>query len=182
LVPRVARFVPAALAAIVLAAPIAITLHSHPFGLSAYTPLVGGAPGAATLGLNRTFWGYTTGSVQDFINQHAPQGATVFVHDTAFQSWDMMQRDGRLRRDLRPTLTIESSTFALYHHEPHMGRVEYQIWLAYGTVKPAHVGAFDGVPVVWVYARPGAIQSAQRGSPSSHQESAALTRSPTEPP
>src|SRR6185295_7861923 len=44
-----------ALACSVVAAPIAITLHSHPWGLSSYTPLVGGTPGAASLGLNRTF-------------------------------------------------------------------------------------------------------------------------------
>src|SRR5690606_8704727 len=129
---RLAKLVPAALAACVLAGPTAITLASHPWGLSAYTPLVGGAQGAASLGLNRTFWGYTTGSVQDFLNQHAPPNATVYVHDTLFQSWDMFQRDGRLRRDLRATLSIESSSFAIYPHEPHMERVEYQIWHAYG--------------------------------------------------
>src|SRR6185369_15341748 len=36
-------------AACVLAGPLVMTIHSHPFGLSAYTPLVGGAPGAASL-------------------------------------------------------------------------------------------------------------------------------------
>jgi hypothetical protein len=34
-----------------------------------------------------------------------------------------------------------------------MARVEYQLWVDYGTVSPAHVGAYDGVPVVWVFAR-----------------------------
>jgi 4-amino-4-deoxy-L-arabinose transferase-like glycosyltransferase len=172
----------AALLAAVLAGPIVITLRSHPWGLSAYTPLVGGAPGAASLGLNRTFWGYTTGSVQEFLNQHAPRGASVFVHDTALQSWEMMVRDGRLRADLRGTLSIEGSSLAIYHHEPHMSRVEYQIWRAYGTVQPAYVGAHDGVPVVWVYARPGLIQSAQRESPSNNHGSALATRSPISPP
>lgn len=143
----------AALAASVTAAPVAIGLGSHPWGLSAYTPLVGGAPGAATLGLNRTFWGYTTGAVQDFLNQRAPQGASVFIHDTAMQSWEQMQRDGRIRGDLRVGWTPAQSSFALYHHEPHMLRVEYQIWVDYGTVAPVHVGTHDGVPVIWVYER-----------------------------
>ncbi len=140
----------------VAAAPIAITLHSHPWGLSAYTPLVGGAPGAATLGLNRTFWGYTTGAVTGFLNRAAPRGASVYYHDTAAPSWDMLLTDGRLRRDLRGAYAIAGSTLALYHHEPHMARVEYQIWVDYGTVAPAYVGAYDGVPVIWIYARPEA--------------------------
>ncbi|MEB2310241.1 MAG: glycosyltransferase family 39 protein [Sorangiineae bacterium] len=143
-----------ALAASVLASPVVITLHSHPWGLSAYTPLVGGAPGAASLGLNRTFWGYTTGSLASTLNRDAPPGAVVYVHDTALQSFFVMQRDGQLRRDLRGTLDIAASDFALYHHEPHMGRVDYQIWVDYGTVRPLAVGAYDGVPVVWLYERP----------------------------
>jgi hypothetical protein len=142
-----------ALAASVLAGPLCMTLHSAPWGLSFYTPLVGGAPGAASLGLNRTFWGYTTGAVQGFINQRAPPRASVFVHDTALQSWEMLRADGRIRGDLRGTLAISGSALALYHHEPHMQRVEYQTWLEYGHAAPAAVGSYDGVPVVWVYAR-----------------------------
>lgn len=149
------RAIGPALAVSVLVAPAALTLHSHPWGLSTYTPLVGEAQGAATLGLNRTFWGYTTGSVEDYLNATLRPGARVFVHDTALQSWEMMRKDGRIRRDLRGTLNIAESDAALYQYEPHMGRVEYQIWVAYGTTTPAHVGSFDGVPVVWVYVRRG---------------------------
>ena len=47
-----------ALAASVVVAPLLVTAHSHPFGLSAYVPLVGGTAGAADLGLNRQFWGF----------------------------------------------------------------------------------------------------------------------------
>jgi 4-amino-4-deoxy-L-arabinose transferase-like glycosyltransferase len=142
------------LGASVLAAPIAITLHSQPWGLSAYTPLVGGAPGAATLGLNRTFWGYTTGAEAGYLNEHVPRNGALFLHDTAMQSWDMLRADGRVRSDIRPTLDIEASSTALYHHEPHMERVEYQVWVDYGTDVPAHMGVYDGVPVIWIFARP----------------------------
>lgn len=136
-------------------APAAVmTWDSVPFGLSAYTPLVGGAPGAATLGLNRTFWGYTSLTLADSMHELAPQGARVYVHDTAPQSWAMHQQDGTIERDLVPTLNIAQSTLALYHHEPHMERVEYQIWEAYGTTQPAAVACYDGVPIVWLYQRP----------------------------
>jgi hypothetical protein len=134
--------------------PLVMTVDSHPWGLSTYTPIVGGAPGAASLGLNRTFWGYTTGAIQDRINEVAPERATVFVHDTAIQSFRMMSKDGRLRRDLRPQLGVAGSQIGLYQHEPHMLRVEYQMWVDYGTVRPDHVGSYHGVPVVWMYRRP----------------------------
>jgi hypothetical protein len=144
---------PVAVAACVLVGPLIMTAHSHPFGLSAYTPLVGGAPGAASLGLNRTFWGYTTQSLAPFINQHAPKRGTVYVHDTALQSFAMFQEDARLRRDLRGSLSIAASDIALYHHEPHMSRVEQQIWANYGSISPDAIATFDGVPIAWSYAR-----------------------------
>jgi hypothetical protein len=145
--------VAAACAACVLVGPLVMTLHAHPFGLSAYTPLVGGAPGAASLGLNRTFWGYTTQSLAPFINQRAPKRATVYVHDTALQSFAMFQEDGRLRRDLRGSLDIAASDLALFHYEPHMSRVEHQIWVDYGVVAPDAIATFDGVPITWAYVR-----------------------------
>jgi hypothetical protein len=147
---------PAIVALTVFAAPIVETAHSHPWGLSSYTPLVGGAPGAATLGLNRTFWGYTTGSVAGFLNAEAPRNATVYVHDTAGSSWDMMLRDGRIRRDIRGVWSIAGADFGLYHHEKHMLGQEYQNWLAFGTDRPAHIAGLDGVPVIVVYEHPRA--------------------------
>jgi 4-amino-4-deoxy-L-arabinose transferase-like glycosyltransferase len=144
----------AAIFASCLAGPLVMTLHSHPYGLTFYTPVVGGAPGAATLGLNRTFWGYTTDALLGEINETAPKNASLYVHDTALQSFEMLRADGRVRRDIRPTLSIHASKLALYHHEPHMRRVEYQIWVDYGTARPAAMGLYDGVPVVWLYRRP----------------------------
>jgi hypothetical protein len=89
----------------------------------------------------------------DFINERAAPEARVFVHDTALQSWDMLREDGRIRSDLQGTLAIPQSRLALYHYEPHMSAVEYQIWVDYETVVPARIVSYDGVPVVWVYER-----------------------------
>ena len=148
-----------ALGACLLAAPATMTWHVHPWGLSAYTPLVGGTPGAATLGLNRSFWGYSTGALQSQIDALAVDNARVYIHDTAMDSFKMLQRDGRLRSDLRPWTTVAGSDLALYHHEQHMSRVEHMIWVDYGTVAPARIAGLDGVPVVWLYARPTAEPS-----------------------
>jgi hypothetical protein len=78
----------------------------------------------------------------------------IYVHDTALQSYDMLERDGRVSRNLRGTLAIQGSRLALYHHEPHMRRVEYQVWVDYGTRSPVAMGVYDGVPVTWLYERP----------------------------
>jgi len=156
-----APWLPAALAACVFAAPVVETARSHPWGLSSYTPLVGGAAGAATLGLNRTFWGYTTGAVADYLNREVKKGGTVYIHDTAMQAWDMLLRDGRLRKDIRASWTIAGADFGLYHHELHMQGQEHQNWVAFGTVAPAHIGGIDGVPVILVYRRPDAAPGAR---------------------
>ena len=148
-----ARVAPFAVAAAVLLGPLCMTLHSTPWGLSFYTALVGGAPGAASLGLNRTFWGYTTGAMQGEINQRAADRAYVFVHDTALASWEMLRVDHRVRSDLRGGLSIPASSLALLHYEPHMRRVEYQTWVEYGHDAPAAVKTYEGVPIVWLYTR-----------------------------
>lgn len=156
--PRLGRMspgmIPPLLGVCITAGPILMTAGSHPWGLSAYTPIVGGAPGAATLGLNRTYWGYTTGALQGWLAEHATAQDRVYVHDTALQSWDMMATEGRFGEPLRGSLNIVGSQFALYHHEPHMSRVEHQIWDVYGTTTPAMLGTHDGVPVVWLYQVP----------------------------
>jgi hypothetical protein len=150
------------LAVVLLTGPFMMTAHSHPWGLSTYLPIVGGAPGGATLGLNRSFWGYTTGAIAPEINRAGKDGRSrIFVHDTALQSWQMMEADGRVKKGFRPQLDVPGTAIAIYHHEQHMARVEHQIWVDYGTVRPAHIGAFDGVPVVWTYLRPDSKREAR---------------------
>jgi 4-amino-4-deoxy-L-arabinose transferase-like glycosyltransferase len=127
--------------------------RAHPWGLSAYTPLVGGAPGAASLGFNRGFWGYTTGAVADYLNETAPRRARIYVHDTAWPAWQMLLADGRLREDLVGVGQVAQADLALYHHELHMQGVEYQTWVALETTTPVYVAGLDGVPVIWIYER-----------------------------
>ena len=144
----------ALLGVLVVLPPFAQSLHSHPFGLSNYTPLAGGAPGAADMGLNRQFWGFTTGSLTGWFDANAPRGAGIFIHDTTFESFTMLQRDGRLREDLHPVWQIAEGQFAIVHHELHMNEVDYQIWTAYQSPATAHVLTYDGVPIVSVYRAP----------------------------
>jgi hypothetical protein len=144
-----------ALGACVVLAPLAITAHAHPFGLSSYVPLVGGTAGGADLGLNRQFWGYTTqNAAAEYLNANAPRGATVFIHDTTWDAWGRMQEEGRIRSDLRPVGSPHEAMYALVQHELHMNEVDYSIWVADGTDAPAYIVTHDGVPIVSVYKRP----------------------------
>lgn len=143
-----------ALAASVLVGPLAITAHSHPFGISAYVPLVGGTKGGAELGLNRQFWGYTTQTAaEEFLNPQASKGALVFVLDTTWEAWAHMQEEGRVRSDLRVTPFPGEATYSLVQHELHMSEVDYDIWIADGTDAPVYVVTHDDVPMVSIYPR-----------------------------
>lgn len=143
-----------AVGSVVLLLPSVVqSAAAHPWGLTAYTPLVGGAPGAATMGLNRGFWGYTTGAVAAYLNEHAPRRARIYVHDTAWPAWQMLIADGRLRADLVGVGQVGDADIALYHHELHMQGVEQQTWVALETTTPSHIAGLDGVPVIWIYER-----------------------------
>jgi 4-amino-4-deoxy-L-arabinose transferase-like glycosyltransferase len=145
----------AALVACVVLAPLAETAHAHPYGIGAYVPLVGGTAGGADLGLNRQFWGYTTeNAALEYLNDKAPRGATVFIHDTTFDAWARMQEEGRVRSDLRVVGSPGEAMFALVQHELHMNEVDYSIWVADGTDAPDYIVEHDGVPIVSVYKRP----------------------------
>ena len=152
---RPAWLAPFALGAVCLLAPLALTAHSHPFGLSNYTPIAGGAPGGADHGMNRQFWGFTTGSLVDFFNREVPPHGSIYIHDTAWPSWEMLQADGRIRPDIRVSWDLAGADFSIVHHELHMNEVDYQIWQAYQSPATFHVLTFDGVPIVSVYRRPG---------------------------
>lgn len=150
-----ARHTAVALASAVALAPSAIeTHHSHPFGLSHYTYAAGGVPGAADYGMNRQFWGFTTGSLTEFFSEQMPEGGTVFICDTTTGAWDMLRRDGLLPANIRGTLDMARADFIMVHHEHHFAEVDYQAWVRYGSPQPAHVLTYDGVPIVTVYENP----------------------------
>lgn len=130
------------------------TMHSHPFGLSHYMPVAGGVPGAADLGMNRQFWGFTTGSLVPWLLQQLPNGGSVWLCDTTPGAWAMLQADGIVPRNIRAVSSMSNADFALVHHEKHFAEVDHQAWVAYRTSKPAHVLQYDGVPIISVYENP----------------------------
>ena len=147
-----------ALVAVAVAPAAVETARSHPYGLSHYNALAGGAPGGADLGMNRQFWGYSVLGVLDWLNAKLPPRARVYLHDWNHDAYEIYLRERRLRADITDAGMedpgVRASDAALVVHELHFNKYEYMIWAAYGTVRPAHVLTLDGVPLVTVYTRP----------------------------
>ncbi len=137
------------------------TAHSHPFGLSHYMPIAGGVPGAADLGMNRQFWGFTTGSVVPWLVEQLPDGGSVWLCDTTPGAWAMLQADGVVPANIRAASSMNEADFALVHHEHHFAEVDYQAWVAYGAPRPVHVLRYYGVPIISVYENPARGEGGQ---------------------
>ncbi len=165
----------ALLFALLAAAPFWETVRSHPFGLEYYTPLAGGAPGAADLGMCRQFWGYTTQGVVPWLNEHMPPMSRVYFHDTAWPSYRMYQRDGTLRKDILWS-DFPGSRAAMVHHELHMAEVDFDIWTAFGNATPSTVLTYAGVPLISVYEPNGGYRTywARRAAEVQAEEAKAL--------
>ena len=150
----------AAFAALCILPAAAETFHSHPYGLSHYNLLAGGPQGAATLGMNRQFWGYASRGLLPFINQHAPPHAPIYFHDTNQSQLNIYVRQHLLRRDITNTPLeepgVQRSNLGLVIHEKHFNKYEYWFWDFYGTTQPTKVLTYDGVPIVTLYERPKA--------------------------
>ena len=143
-----------AFAALCLAPGVVQTSHSHPFGLSHYMPIVGGVPGAADLGMNRQFWGFTTGSLVPWLKAQLPEGGAVWLCDTTAGAWAMLRADGEIPANIVAARSMAEADFALVHHERHFAEVDYQAWVAYRSSQPVEVLRYDGVPIISVYENP----------------------------
>jgi hypothetical protein len=140
------------LALLLIAPAVRETVASHPFALTHYNVLIGGVPGAADAGLNRQYWGYTTGSLVEWLDANVEPGGSVFFHDTAYDAVRMYIDDSSLRRDIRWGST-DDADIAIVHHEQHMAHVEYEIWERFDTTVPIRVLSHEGVPVISIYGR-----------------------------
>ena len=147
----------AVLGAFAVLASLTEVVVSHPYGLTHYNALAGGAPGGADLGMNRQFWGIAARGVLPWLASQPP--GAVYSHD-ASPAWGLYQKWGMLPRGYpdagREEAGIARSKYAIVIHERHFNRHDYLIWKSYGTVAPAFVLRAAGVPVVSVYRRDAA--------------------------
>jgi len=146
--------VPVLTACIALAGATEVIM-SHPYALTWYSALAGGAPGGADLGMNRQFWGVSARGVLPFLRAQPP--GPVYSHD-ASPAWGWYIKQGLLPGGFRDSghedQGVRASTYAIVIHEKHFNRHDYMIWQSYGTVRPVFVLRAHGVPIVSVYKRP----------------------------
>ncbi len=143
LVGRLRHLPPLALALLVGPALWA-TVHAHPVQLSQYAPLVGGARGAARLGLLRGFWGHALVDLLPALHAVAPR--PIDLHDLHELSRRHYEREGRWPAGLTPAPTARARA-ALLFHERHMATYEIQQWDSLGTTAPAALIELDDVPL-----------------------------------
>jgi hypothetical protein len=130
--------------------------HAHPFGTSAWNELAGGAPGAATMGMQRQFWGESAAAVLPALNAHAVPGARVWFQETTALAARQYQRDGRLRADLRIAAGPEDADVSIWQYHEEFRDREFRTWTEFRSARPVTGAYLDEVPLVQVYARAGA--------------------------
>lgn len=147
--PKLLRRAPPIVLIAVLAPGAWATIHGHPFNLSQYAPLAGGARGAAATGLNRGYWGH---AVVPLLDPELLPPERVYLHDVHQLAVDQYRREGRWP-GWQPS-GLARADAALLFPERHMLSDEIAIWDSFGTVQPAMVLTLDDVPVTIVYQRP----------------------------
>ncbi len=143
----------AALVAAVLAPAVLATRSGHPHGLSQYAPLVGGARGAADLGLGRGFWGCAMPDDLPGLNPRlGPRHQLIDIHDVHDLAREQYTREGRWPFGLQSAPATRADA-ALHFHELHTVTHEVELWNHLGTTAPTEVVTLHGVPLTSVYAR-----------------------------
>jgi hypothetical protein len=129
------------------------TARVHPYGTSYYSETAGGLPGAATLGMQRQFWSNNVTGVLDWLNQHAPANARVWLHEVTGLAFREYQENGMMRADLVPASGPFDAQIAIYQYHQEFREHEMNIWEAFGTQTPV-VGLYlDETPQIVVYQR-----------------------------
>ncbi|WP_435020557.1 glycosyltransferase family 39 protein [Tundrisphaera sp. TA3] len=122
-----------------------------PVPLSYFSPIAGGLPGAARLGMEPTyFWDGLTDDALDWINANTPPGRTVRFA-TFPTSWLYLKQSGKLTAALAPIDPGRPMWLVIQNRPGALGPVERNL-LTRGT--PAYVVRKLGVPLVLIYPYP----------------------------
>lgn len=119
-----------------------------PVPLSYFSPIVGGLPGAAALGMEPTyFWDGLTDEALDWLNSHTPPGQKVGFA-TYPTSWLYLRDHGRLRPAILPN---EPGGWSWYVVQNRPGAFLPLDRALVDRGRPAFVVKKWGVPLVWVF-------------------------------
>lgn len=130
--------------------------HAWPLGASAWNELAGGAPGAASVGMQRQDGGEAVRSALPALSAHAVPGARVWWPGVAPEAIAAYRSSGALRPDLADAAGPEDADVAVVPVDGASRDDEYRAWTAFRSATPVSGVYLDEVPLVLVYARPGA--------------------------
>jgi len=154
--PRVLQW---ALALSLVAYPVAASVGHSRLGTGYFNSLLaGGLPGAADKRLMRHFWGYTTYPALDWLNTYAPRNARVFWNDTTHGSFEMYQRMGLLRHDVRYHSGFAGADIALMDPMQAFFELDQQTRRDFNLPAPEAIVARTSVPYLHIYTRKGRVQ------------------------
>jgi len=163
---RLSRPLVALVAALVLAHPAKASIENAWLGTHYYNSLfAGGLQGAADKHLMRIFWGHEARYACDWLNANAPLNARVYWQDATWGTYEMYQREGWLRQDIRYHPGPDGADFALNEPLQALWHIDMDTREALGVSGPIWVLAQDGVPYLFVYVRPRRIEAAPRPVP-----------------
>jgi hypothetical protein len=135
--------------------PLRATIWSFPHGGAAWSQWIGGAPGAASLGLPRGQSG-AGAALLDELRERATPGQRIWWPQLSPAALEALRHDGRLRADLRIATSLAEADLAVVEHDDARRDLEYQVWTAFESARPVAGARLDEVPLASVYARPGA--------------------------
>jgi hypothetical protein len=127
-----------------------------PLGASSYGEPIGGAAGAAALGWPRQDGGEAAAAVLDDLSAHAAPGARVLWLGVAPGAPERYRGAGLLRGDLIDAASPAAADLAVVARTAGSRDAEYQAWGALGSARAVAGAYLDEVPLVQVFARPGA--------------------------
>ncbi len=119
-----------------------------PVPLSYYSPLVGGLPGAARLGMEPTYyWDGLSSEARQWLRDNTLPGQTI--HFATFpSSWLYLRQTGELPRRLDPIDRGQPAWYVMQNRPGAWSRIDRQ--LAERST-PALVVSKFGVPLIWVF-------------------------------
>lgn len=119
-----------------------------PVPLSYFSPLVGGLPGAARIGMEPTYyWDSLQPEILDWLNTHTSEGQKVLFARYP-TSWLYLRQTKKLRVNI---LNTEPGRWTWYVVQNRPGALTEQERYLISRVRPAMVYSKFGVPLIWVF-------------------------------
>jgi hypothetical protein len=108
------------------------------------------------MGLPRRSRGDDVVAVLPALNAHAVPGARVWFQEATALAVGQYQRGGKLRADLVTASGPEDADVSIWQHHQEFRDREFRTWTEFRNARPVAGAYLDEVPLVQVYARPGA--------------------------